>query len=176
LARHVDLDRLRGATVSLLVVATDLVSGEARRFDNASVTLDALVASATVPGLFPPVTVDGAWLVDGGVVQRAPVLELAAAHPLERMLVVLGYGGAPPREPAIQPVIERAAELALAREILRDVELARLRHPAVDVRVLRPSEPLDVRPLDFEGARLTRLVDLGHADGLRCLDALEHRR
>ena len=50
-----DLDRLRSARVPVLVVATDLLSGTAQRFDNATLTLDALVASATVPGLFPPV-------------------------------------------------------------------------------------------------------------------------
>ena len=54
LARHVDLERLRSsAPVAVLVVATDLVSGTAQRFDNETLTLDALVASATVPGLFP---------------------------------------------------------------------------------------------------------------------------
>lgn len=172
LRRHVDLDRLRTAPVPLLVVAADLLTGEARRFDNGTLTLDALVASATVPGLFPPVAADGAWLVDGGVVQRAPLLELLAAHPLDAVLVVLAYGDRPPRDAGIQPVVERALELALAREVLRDVELARLRHPAVSIRVLRPSESLDVRPLDFDGARLERLVALGRGDGLRCLDAL----
>jgi hypothetical protein len=63
-------------------------------------------------------------------------------------------------------------ELALIREIERDVELARLRHPQVDVQVLSPSVPLRVRPLDFDGSRLSALIDLGRADGRRCLAAL----
>jgi hypothetical protein len=42
----------------------------------------------------------------------------------------------------------------------------------VDVQVLAPSEPLRIRPLDFEGARLAGLVDLGRADGRRWLAAL----
>jgi NTE family protein len=171
LERHVDFGRLRDAPVQLLVLAADLVSGQPRRFDNASLTVDGLVGSATVPGLFPAVVVDGAMLVDGGIVQRAPTLELLAAHPLERLLVVLGYESEPLAEPTIQPVLERAFELALSREILRDVELARFRHPAVDIRVLRPSEPLRQRPLDFDGTRLGRLVDLGRRDGVACLEA-----
>jgi NTE family protein len=170
--RELDLSRVRASSVRLLVLATDLVSGEPRRFDNASLTVEALMASATVPGLFPVVAYEGGLLVDGGVIQRAPTLELAETHPLDRLLVVLGYEGEPPAEPTLQPVLERAFEIALAREILRDVELARLRHPDLDVRVVRPSAPLRHRPLDFDGERLGRLVDLGRRDGQACLAAL----
>jgi hypothetical protein len=89
------------------------------------------------------------------------VLELLAAHPLDRLLVVAAYASVPPREPTAQSVVERAVELALTREIERDVELARRRHPEVDLQVLAPSSPLRVRPLDFDGARLGPLVKLG---------------
>ncbi len=81
LERHVDFGRLREVPVRLLVLAADLVSGQPRRFDNASLTLDALMGSATVPGLFPAVIVDGAVLVDGGVVQRAPTPVTPAPGP-----------------------------------------------------------------------------------------------
>jgi NTE family protein len=172
LARHVDLERVRSAPTAVLVVATDLVSGTAQRFDNATLTLDALIASATVPGLFPPVAAGDRLLVDGGVVQRAPVLELLAAIPLDRLLVVAAYASEAPREATLQPVVERAVELALMREIRRDVELARRRHPRVDVQLLVPSSPLRVRPLDFDGARLGPLIEMGRVDGRRCLEAL----
>ena len=174
--RELDLGRLRGSPIRALVLAADLLSGEARRFDNATLTVDALVASATVPGLFPVVAQDGAWLVDGGIVQRAPTLELVETHPLDRVLVVVAYRSPPPAEPGLQSVLERAFEIALSREILRDAELARLRHPGIEVHLIRPSEPLAVRPLDFDGERLGRLVDLGRQDGLRCLDALGYDR
>lgn len=172
LARYVDLERVRAAPIAVLVVATDLVSGVAERFDNATLTLDALVASATVPGLFPPVAAGDRLLVDGGVVQRAPVLELLAAHPLDRLLVVAAYRSEAPQEATLQAVVERAVELALRREIERDIELARHRYPRVDVQVLMPSSPLRIRPLDFDGARLGPLLELGRADGRRCLEAL----
>jgi hypothetical protein len=100
------------------------------------------------------------------------VLELLAAHPLDRLLVVAAYASDPPRESTAQSVVERAVELALTRDIERDVELARRRHPGVDVQVLAPSSPLRVRPLDFDGARLGPLVEPGRADGRRCLQAL----
>ena len=172
LARHVDLERVRSSPIAVLVVATDLVLGTAERFDNSTLTLDALVASATVPGLFAPVAAGGRLLVDGGVVQRAPVLELLAAHPLDRLLVVAAYASGVPWETTLQSVVERAIELRMTREIERDVELARRRHPRVDVQVIVPSSPLRVRPLDFDGARLGSLIELGQVDGRRCLEAL----
>jgi NTE family protein len=173
--REVDFPRLRASPIRLLVLAADLVSGAPRRFDNASLTVDALVASATVPGVFPAVPAEGAVLVDGGIVQRAPTLELLDAERLDRLLVVLGYGADGLGGETIQPVLERAFELALAREVRRDVELARFRHPGVEIRVVQPSEPLRLRPLDFDGPRLASLVDLGRRDGLACLDGLGYR-
>jgi NTE family protein len=173
--REVDFARLRASPIRLLVLAADLVSGAPRRFDNASLTVDALVASATVPGVFPAVPAEGAVLVDGGIVQRAPTLELLDAERLDRLLVVLGYGADGLGGETIQPVLERAFELALAREVRRDVELARFRHPGVEIRVVQPSEPLRLRPLDFDGPRLASLVDLGRRDGLACLDGLGYR-
>jgi NTE family protein len=174
--REVDFARVRASPIRLLVLAADLVSGAPRRFDNASLTVDALVASATVPGLFPAVPAGDAVLVDGGVVQRAPTLELLDAERLDRLLVVLGQGADPLGGETIQPVLERAFELAQAREVRRDVELARFRHPGVEIRVVQPSEPLRLRPLDFDASRLAALLDLGRRDGLACLDGLGYRR
>lgn len=176
LERHVDFSRVRTSSVRVLILAADLLSGQPRRFDNATVTVEALMASTTVPGLFPPVSLDGALLVDGGIIQRAPTLELLDAHPLDRLLVVLGYESEAPRGGTVQAVLERGFELALSREIVRDVELARVRHPSVHVQIVRPSQPLQVRPLDFDGQRLGRLVDLGRSDGLLCLDVLGYGR
>jgi NTE family protein len=174
--REVDFARLRASPIRLLVLAADLVAGAPRRFDNASLTVDALVASVTVPGLFPAVAADGAVLVDGGVVQRAPTLELLDAERLDRLLVVQGYGADGLGGETIQPVLERAFELALAREVRRDIELARFRHPGVEIHLVQPSEPLRLRPLDFDGARLAALLDLGRRDGLACLEGLGYRR
>ena len=56
-------------------------------------------------------------------------------------------------------------------QIRRDVELARLTHPGVDVQVLAPSAPLRLRPLEFDGDGLARFVDLGRADASECLRA-----
>jgi NTE family protein len=64
------------------VVTTELVSGRAQLI-SAGDAVEALLASAALPGVFPPVTVDGRQLVDGGVAANTPVREaeiLGATH------------------------------------------------------------------------------------------------
>jgi NTE family protein len=61
-----DLDRPYGA------VATDLHRGRTVWLREGS-TIAAVRASCALPGLFPPVRRDGAWLLDGGLVDPVPV-------------------------------------------------------------------------------------------------------
>src|SRR6266705_562713 len=173
LATALDLDRVRASPTRLVVVTTDLARREPQRFDNQTITLDALVATVSVPGLFPPVEVDGASLVDGGLVSRAPVLEaLDSGISVERAIIAMSY--APndrPRPPIrLRDVLESAFETLMIHQIRRDAELARLRH-RIDVQIVEPSAPLRLRPLDFDPALLADALARGRADGARCLDA-----
>jgi len=178
ISASLDFEQIRGSPIRLLVTATDLVRREKRVFDNATVTVDALMAASAVPGLFPPVEVDGAMLVDGGLTGRAPVLEALEADPLlGRAVVVMSYApterGAPPT--TMRRALEESFELIMIRQIRRDTELAQLRYPSVDVQLLTPSAPLLLRPLDFDAEAMTRLLALGRADAQRCLQAWERR-
>src|SRR3989454_12690044 len=84
IAASVDLDRMRASSVRLPVTTSDLARRETRRFDNRTVSVDALMAASAVPGAFPPVAVEGTLLVDGGLTSRAPVLEALEADPSVR--------------------------------------------------------------------------------------------
>jgi NTE family protein len=57
---------------TLATVSTDLESGREIWFTEGSV-LDAVWASMSLPGLFPPIRNHGRWLVDGGLVNPVPV-------------------------------------------------------------------------------------------------------
>lgn len=168
-----DLDRIRSSPVRLLVVTTDLARREQRLFDNRSVTREVLMAAAAVPGAFPAVEVDGTLLVDGGLTGRAPVLEAlaTAGAAIERAVVVMSYApderGAPPT--TMRRAVEEAFEMSMIHQIRRDVELARLKFPAVEMHLLRPSAPLWLRPLDFDPAGIARALERGRADALACL-------
>ena len=172
IAGALDFERIRASPRRLLVVTTDLARRTPRMFDNATVSVDALMAAAAVPGAFPPVSVDGTLLVDGGLTGRAPVLEaLATDTPIGRALVLLSYaadepGQAPTR---LRRTLEEAFETAMVHQIRRDAELARFRHPAVDVQILTPGVPLHLRPLDFDPAGMASALERGRADALGCL-------
>jgi NTE family protein len=169
-----DLERVRASPVRLLVVTTDIERREKRLFDNHTVTVDALMAAAAVPGAFPPVEVDGALLVDGGLTARAPVLEvLETGVPIGRVIVVMSYasGERGERATTMRRVLEDAFEMAMIHQIRRDTELARLRYPGVDVTLLTPSAPLALRPLEFAPVALAAALERGRADAAGCLAA-----
>lgn len=167
-----DLERVRASPVTVLVVTTDLLGRRIRVFDNRTLSIDALMAASAVPGAFPAVSLDGDFLVDGGLVGRAPILEaLAAGIPLKRALVLMSYAVQPGAEPptTLRRALEESFETLMIHQIRRDTELARLKHPDVEVQLLAPSAPIALRPLDFDGERLAAAVELGRRDGAACL-------
>jgi NTE family protein len=179
IASTLDLERIRVSRRRLLVVTTDLVHRVPRVFDNATVSVDALMAAAAVPGAFPPVAVGGVLLVDGGLTGRAPVLEALATDVLVgRALVLLSYaadevGQAPTR---LRRTLEESFETAMVHQIRRDAELAGFRHPGVDVQVLTPATPLRLRPLEFDTAGMAEALARGRADARHCLERWQGTR
>ncbi|HVG79879.1 MAG TPA: patatin-like phospholipase family protein [Patescibacteria group bacterium] len=178
IAGAVDLERIRTSSTRLLVVTVDLVHRTPRLFDNATVTVDALLATSAVPGAFPPVPIDGGLLVDGGITARAPVLEaLSAGVGVGRALVLLSHaaaeGGQAPTN--LRRTLEEAFEMAMIHQIRRDTELARFRHPDVEIQMLTPAAPLRLRPLDFDPPRMAEAFARGRADALACLQRWQSR-
>jgi len=172
---RLDFERVRQSPIRLVIVAADLERRTKRLFDNHTVTVDALMASVAVPGAFAPVAVGGRLLVDGGLTGRAPVLDaLETEVRVDRAIVSMSYAageeGSSPT--TIRRAVEEAFEMAMTAQIQRDVELARLKHPDVEIQLLTPSAPLLLRPLDFEPRALARALEQGKADGLACLEQL----
>jgi predicted acylesterase/phospholipase RssA len=73
----IDLGRLAGSRAALSVAATDWQEGKAHVFDKAAmvsgVGTAAIAASAAIPGIFPPVGIDGRAYVDGGLLMTTPL-------------------------------------------------------------------------------------------------------
>ena len=101
--RHLELEDLAGAAVPLHLVAFDLVAGRELLLSEGS-AVEAVVAAASIPGVFPPVEIADRCLIDGGVVNNTPIshaVELGA----ERIFVL------PTRDPGSLP--ERPPQSAL---------------------------------------------------------------
>ncbi len=65
-------ERLEDAVVPVEVVATSLTDGREHWFTYGPVA-EAVLASAAIPAIFPPVEVDGDRFIDGGVVDNVPI-------------------------------------------------------------------------------------------------------
>jgi NTE family protein len=78
--KHAVVERLEDTQVPLHVIATDVLRGEEMRLSKGPL-VEAVMASAAIPGVFPTVEWDGHQLIDGGVSNNVPLshaLELGA--------------------------------------------------------------------------------------------------
>jgi NTE family protein len=94
----------------LVVTAVDADSGAFQTWDRDSdVPLERAVASScTVPGLFPPVTINGKRYIDGGV-RSGTNADLAKGH--DTILIIAALGA---RQENIGPICRRTAEAEAA--------------------------------------------------------------
>ena len=76
--RGVLFDRIEHAVVPLEIVATSLRDGREHWFSDGPV-VDAVLASAAIPGIFPPVAAGDDILIDGGVVNNVPISRALAS-------------------------------------------------------------------------------------------------
>lgn len=86
LRRQLGGRRLEHSPIPLVVVATDLSNGEAVPIREGD-AVEALLASTAFPGVYPPVRLDGRWLIDGGVTADVP-LDIAAGLGARSAIVV----------------------------------------------------------------------------------------
>ena len=173
LAEHLEFDRLEQAPVPFHVIATDVLSGRELRLSGGK-ALEAVLASAAIPGVFPPVEWGHRRLIDGGVSNNAPIshaLELGAER-----VYVLPTGTAcdleePPRG-ALGMLLHSMSLLVMGR---LQVEVELLRDRAVLI-VLPPPCPLSVSPIDFSRSEelIRRGLD-GSRDHLARLDSGQAR-
>jgi NTE family protein len=75
--RHLEFDDLAHAPIPLHVVAFDLIGGREVLLSDGS-AVDAIAASSSIPGIYPPVAMGEQQLVDGGVVNNTPISHAVA--------------------------------------------------------------------------------------------------
>jgi NTE family protein len=69
--------RFEDTQIPLAVTATDLETGEERLFTSGPL-LQPLLATTAMPGIFPPVEIEGRSYIDGGVANNVPIAPAAA--------------------------------------------------------------------------------------------------
>ena len=143
---HLTFTELEDAPIPLHVVATEITSG-AEVILSSGPAADAILASAAIPGVFPPRRIGDRVFIDGGVADNTPlsgavqlgadtVYVLPASYPCPL--------GAPP--PTALGVIVHAINLMVHERLITDVA----RYEAqCQLRVVPPLCPLSISPVDF---------------------------
>src|SRR5919108_2877791 len=70
--QHLTTERLEDLPIPLHVIATDVLTGSEVRLSEGSL-LEAILASAAIPGVLPSVDWQGRELIDGGVANNTPI-------------------------------------------------------------------------------------------------------
>ncbi|MDN5790876.1 MAG: patatin-like phospholipase family protein [Micrococcales bacterium] len=141
-----DLDR------PLLVVTTDLRSGRTAVLSSGD-AISAILASAAIPGILPPVEREGSVLVDGGLADHGYVLRSVAEQVEQIYLLPTGSACALPATPRSALGVAAHALTLLIQQGL-GLSVAQYLGPA-SLHVMPPLCPLGVSPVDFShGASL----------------------
>lgn len=134
----------------VLVVATDLISGERVIFEEGPIT-EAVRASISIPGIFVPIRKDGMVLVDGAVLDRLPV-QVAQARGADLVIAVdVTFG------PGQKPPINNTADVILAAMELMGKLHFDMVMPHADI-LIQPAVA-HIYPKEFDKSR--EIVDLG---------------
>lgn len=157
LTRNLEFDRLEDAAIPLHVVATDLLSGADVLISRGD-AVDAILASAAIPGIFPPVSIDGRDHIDGGVVNNSPLSHAIAVGADTVWVLPTGYACALRDAPkgALSMALH-GFTLATNRQLAIDVERY---ETAAELRVIPPPCPIRTTPVDF--SRASQLIERGY--------------
>jgi len=167
LEEHLEFERLQDAAIELHVIATDVLSGTEMRLSRGN-ALEAVMASAAIPGVFAPVPWHGKELMDGGVANNAPI-----THALEmgaEKVYVLPTGTAcdldePPH--GALGMLLHSMNLLVMRRLLVEIDLLK---DHAQLIVLPPPCPLRISSMDFGHA--DELIREGHASAADHLEAV----
>ncbi len=158
LSRHIPAHRLDQTAIPCRVVATELASG-AEVVITTGNTIDALMASAAIPVLFPPVTLDGVQLMDGGVSNHTPISAAIALGAQRVVVLPTGFSCAAqsPAKGVVGTLLHTFA-LLIAKQIAADAERYRSRTQLV---IVPPLCPMHTTSYDF--SRAEELIDRADA-------------
>lgn len=148
LEKHLPSRRLEDSAIPMHVVATDMLLGQEVLLSSGP-TVDAVLASTAIPGVFPPVVIGGRSLIDGGVSNNTPISSAIKLGAQRIVVLPTGFACALKRTPhsAIGRALH-ALSLLVVRQLVGDIE--RYASQAA-LHVVPPLCPVDSSPYDYSG-------------------------
>ncbi len=166
--RFLRFDRVEDSPVPLVVVASRLEDG-AEEWIVDGPAVDAVLASAALPGFYPVIEIGGSHYVDGGVLDNVAISAALAAG-ARRVFVLLCGPVTAPAPPFARPyeAMFAAFTMALAARLRRDLALV---PPDVDVVVFELAGGSLFDPRDF--SRSEHLIEQGYRSARAALDSYQ---
>lgn len=186
LEKEIDFEAIQRSPTEVRVSAVDVGTGDIRVFTNMELTANRLLASASIPFLFPMVLDGGRHYWDGGTVVNTPLRPAIEAGAEEITCVLLSPVGARDLPPPtnLWETLARLTDLRMMGNLKEDIMHAEFINGLVaagtadptwhhiDFHIVSPKETLGLTTiLNFDARLAARLIERGHADGLDFLDA-----
>ncbi|MFQ5407935.1 MAG: patatin-like phospholipase family protein [Anaerolineales bacterium] len=183
LQEQIDFTRLADSPIQLRITATEIESGQLRVFDNAEITVRHLLASCSIPIVYPWTILNGAHYWDGAVMAATPLAPAIDSGADEIVVVLLSPVGAR-RMPLAKNLVRAAGiafELALLASFENDLkQLQRVNdlvlsgrdeaHREISCIVIAPSEHVPLEwILTYDADQIDHLIELGYRDALAAL-------
>ena len=146
-------------------VAAEVEAAVEKWFDEGEV-IEAILASAALPAVYPPVVIDGVRYVDGGVIDNVPIARAVELGCRTIYVLHVGPHGRPDAE-IRRPLDGALLAYWIARNSRFARDLASL-PPRVEAIVLPPGRRPDIKYDDF--SQTTELVSQGYRNSVAFLD------
>ena len=181
LARLVDFDRLNSGPCRFTATAVDLETGDDVVFDSQRerIRADHIRASAALPVAFPPVEIEGRWMVDGGMSANLP-LDPVLSHPPVRPTLCIAVDLLPlhgPLPTTLGEAASRMQDLIFAAQSRRTIARWQAAYADRDdvrlslIRVAYTEQGNEVagKALDFSAPSIEERWAAGRAAGMQVI-------
>jgi NTE family protein len=164
-SRHIEQQRLEELPIPLHVVAVDVLTAEELLLSTGPV-VDAVMASAAIPSVLPPVPWRDRELMDGGVANNTPISHAIDLGASEIYVLPTGHACALERPPgSALGMALHALNLLTHSRLISDIQLHQSHARLV---VLPPPCPHSISPIDFGHA--SELIERSAQDARVFLD------
>jgi NTE family protein len=184
LERQISFHKVRTSPILLRVAATEVKAGRVKIFRNEEITVRHILASCSIPVVYPWTEIDGVLYWDGAVVANTPLRPAIDEGAEEIFIVLLAPVGA--RELPLPAHLTDAAAYAFDLALLASFEAdqkqaektnrriaegrARADHHHVRLHVIAPSENIPAAwILSYKREQTDHLIALGYADAQQML-------
>ncbi len=178
LRKTLDLQKIRTSGKKVSVGTVSLSSGKYTIFDHTSeYFIEAVIASASFPGMLTPVKFLGQLWTDGGVKEISPikkavelgadVIDVIITSPHTRVKRFI-------EEPTTVEILKRSIDLSTDKIMANDIEKIEMHNRLalagledrkyVKINILRPDYNLIEDLLDFRPEKIKEMMEKGYAD------------